>query len=602
MKKTARKLNYNSKIIFLIDLYLNLLILLFIIPLFNYAIKFSMKITRQSYITQENLTKFLLSPSSILLLLLGIIVVPILIQWKLNTLVIYCEMESRYRKTYFKKILFYGLIKTIHAIRKHRITMLFSSVIFYLFTLLPVFIGVLIFSDLGPSFTPEREIITKILLILILLYTSLLFIRCAFIFHFGMMESISLKEAYRRSKALFMKHPFKIMKSYYSINLSLTIVFFIFYYLLLILTCLSVYLFSNKALAISVFLSAYPRINIYATLLYSMITFEVNLNLITSLFHTYHEEALPEATLQLPKIKPGHIYFANIVLLLLVIAAIFNFYLIIQNDALLLGNAISGIEISSHRGNSHISPENTIPALENAIRANSDYAEIDVQETKDGVLVLLHDSNLYRTSGVNRYIWDMTAEEVGKLDVGSWFGNEFTDTRIPTLEEALVLCKGKIKLNIEIKSSKYAPEIEEKLALLIEQYDYINQCVVSSMDYTALVKIKKMNDEIKTGYIMSAVYGNLYDKKYVDFYSIRSRYITKKIIESAHQQGKAVHAWTVNSSQELERLKSIGIDCVITDDPINAREVLYRDDTNDSVIQLINRMFRSRSLYTFLHY
>jgi len=193
----------------------------------------------------------------------------------------------------------------------------------------------------------------------------------------------------------------------------------------------------------------------------------------------------------------------------------------------------------------------------------------------------------------------MNLAEVKKLDVGSWFGNEYSGTQIPTLSEVLEYCKGKIKLNIEVKLPNKSTDIQDKLVELIEEYDYVDQCVVSSSNYAVLVKIKKLNGNIKTGYILSAVYGNFYDRKYVDFYSIRYNYISSKIVELAHQSGKEVQAWTVNSSREMERLKALKVDCIITDNPTHAREVLYSDDMNDSFINLINRMFRNRSLYSF---
>lgn len=602
MQRRYMKLSFNTKNIFLINLCINLIFLLFLIPIINLALKFSMKISGQSYITAENLVRFLISPSSIIFILLIIVIVPFLILTKLVSIVYYCNTQRLYRKPYLSRNIIYGFFKTLATLRKHSITYIYYSVMFYIFTMLPVLIGITFYTDLGNDIHGSKELTFRILIILLLIYIHLIFFRTAFTFHFGMMDDIDLKTAKHRSRELFKNHWLRIVKRFYAANLKLTLGFFLFYYFLLFVTCLSVYQFSSKSLAISVFLSAYPRINLYATIFYGMVTFTVNMNLMTSIFHTYHGNELPEQLPELPKLRSRHRYFANSLLLILLFAAAYNFYLVIHNDSLFLSDALSGILISSHRGSSQIAPENTIPALENAILANSDYAEIDVRETKDGVLILLHDKNLYRTSGVDQYIWNMSYPEIIRLDVGSWFGNEFIDTRIPTLEEVLVLCKGKIKLNIEVKASKKYPYLEEKLVSLIEQYDYVNQCVVSSADYTALIKIKRLNEDIKTGYIMTAVYGTLYDKEYADFYSIRSRFITKKIVESAHREGKEVHAWTVDSTRELERLKSIGIDCIITNNPIKAREVLYRDDTNESFIQLINRMFRNRSLYTFLNY
>lgn len=134
---------------------------------------------------------------------------------------------------------------------------------------------------------------------------------------------------------------------------------------------------------------------------------------------------------------------------------------------------------------------------------------------------------------------------------------------------------------------------------LIKKYEYEYQCVVSSTNYLTLKKVKLLNKDIRTGYILSAVYGNFYNKAYIDFFSIRSNFINLKVVSNIHEVGKEIHAWTVNTSGELERMKSVGVDCIITDRPSTAREVLYRDDTNDSFIELIYRMLGNRSLYRF---
>lgn len=602
---TNRKLIFNTKIIMLINLCIDFLIILFFVPVISKAIKYSMHLSNLSYITNANVLHFLLTPATIIIFLVLLIIVPFLLLSKFVSLIYYCNIEGKLRRPYLLRIIAYGIFKTIYFIRKKHLSILYYSVAFYLFTLLPVIIGITIYSNLGNSLNMVKELSLKLLTIVFYLILSLLFFPSAFAIHYGMLNNISLKEACIRSKMLFMENTRKILRSFYITNLQLTVLYFLFYYLLLILIAIAAFTFSNKSLAVSVFLSAYPKINFYAMMIYSMLAFVVNMNLLNSLFHNCQNKKLPKT---MPNVFSRYHkryltlnqnkYLLNALFILMTIAAIINFYVVIRNDSLYLNEALSGIQISSHRGNSHIAPENTIPAIENAILANSDYAEIDIQETKDGSIILLHDKNLFRTAGVNRNIWEMTLEEVSQLDAGSWFGDEFIDTRIPTLEEVLQLSKGRIKLNIEIKKSSKSPDIADKLVALIEQYEFVDQCVVSSVDYSTLVKVKAANQDIKTGYILTTVYEIYHNKDNIDFYSIRSSFITKTLVDTAHQSGKEIHAWTVNSPRELERLKSINVDCIITDNPTLAREVLYLDDSNNSIIQLIKKMYVNRSLYS----
>jgi glycerophosphoryl diester phosphodiesterase len=335
-----------------------------------------------------------------------------------------------------------------------------------------------------------------------------------------------------------------------------------------------------------------------------MITFVFHINLTTSLFHTYQQEALQDILPDYPDSEYHFTYqskkqriIINGLILTLLIAGVFNLYYSIYHDSYYLGDILTGVTISSHRGNSHIAPENTIPALESAIIAGSDYAEIDVQQNKDGTLILLHDKSLQRTAGVNEFIWELTDEQLNGLDVGSWFSLDYLNTRIPTLEEVFIHCKDRIKLNIEIKITGNEQALEERLVALIEEYDYENQCIISSTNHNALRKVKGLNEDLHTGLILSAVYGNFFDKEYVDFFSIRYNFISKDIVTSAHRAGKEVHAWTVNTMRELERMKSLKVDSIITDNPSLSREILYRDDTNDTFLQLIRRMLKNRSYY-----
>jgi glycerophosphoryl diester phosphodiesterase len=335
-----------------------------------------------------------------------------------------------------------------------------------------------------------------------------------------------------------------------------------------------------------------------------MITFAFHINLTTSLFHTYQQEALQDILPDYPDFEyhfvyqsNRHRYTINGFIIVLMLVGIFNLYFSIYNDSSYLAHAITGISISSHRGNSHIAPENTIPALESAILAESDFAEIDIHQSKDGTLVLLHDKSLQRTAGVNEFIWELTDEQLNKLDVGSWFSLEYLDTRIPTLEEVLIHCKDRIKLNIEIKITGKEQKLEERLVTLIEKYHFEDQCVISSTNSNALRKVKALNKKIHTGLILSAAYGNFFDKDYIDFYSIRYNFASKEVVTNAHRAGKELHVWTVNTQREIERMKSLNVDVIITDMPTLAREVLYRDDTNDSFLELLRRMLKNRTYY-----
>ena len=117
------------------------------------------------------------------------------------------------------------------------------------------------------------------------------------------------------------------------------------------------------------------------------------------------------------------------------------------------------IAVTAHRGSSHRAPENTLGAIQQAIDDGADFAEIDVQTTADGLVVVIHDADLMRLASVNRRIQDIQYEELREIDIGSWFSSDFRKERTPTLEEAINLARGRIRLNIELKYNRPDPEL-----------------------------------------------------------------------------------------------------------------------------------------------
>src|SRR5262249_2835558 len=109
------------------------------------------------------------------------------------------------------------------------------------------------------------------------------------------------------------------------------------------------------------------------------------------------------------------------------------------------------VKVTAQRGHARAAPENTLSAVRAAIASGADYAEVDVQQTADGVVVLLHDRDLKRVAGVSRRLDELSYDEVRRLDVGSWFSPAFAGERVPTLVEVIDLCRGRIRLNIELK-------------------------------------------------------------------------------------------------------------------------------------------------------
>ena len=247
--------------------------------------------------------------------------------------------------------------------------------------------------------------------------------------------------------------------------------------------------------------------------------------------------------------------------------------------------------ITYHRGYSSRAPENTMAAFEAALEDGCPRIELDVQMTADGVAVVTHDTSLRRCTGCNANIYDLPYVQVQQLDAGRWFHRQFTGSYIPTLEEVLALCKGKAELNIEIKPSTFTPTLEAETVRLIHAYDYGADCVVTSQSYETLCKVKELDPDITTGYILALGVGTYYDLPAADFFSVESTFITAGMVQQIHLRGKTVSAWTVNRTEDARALLSLGVDDVITDKPEMVQELLNEDaDLDRNLVLMRDRL------------
>lgn len=244
----------------------------------------------------------------------------------------------------------------------------------------------------------------------------------------------------------------------------------------------------------------------------------------------------------------------------------------------------STCEVTAHRGGALAAPENTLEAFQHSIDIGADWIELDVQQTRDGVLVIMHDSNLKRTTGVDKNIWDVDYDEIKDLDNGSYFSSGLSGARICTFEQALELCKGKIKMNIEVKPDGHGTDLEKKTVDMINQCGMADQVAVASIKYDSLVKVKEYDPNITTMYDMTLAYGNISDIDDVDIYSVDEAFVTPQLAFSInHYQGEAqsngnssqkkIFAWTVNQEDNMMKMYFYGVDSLVTDNIQQAEKI-----------------------------
>jgi glycerophosphoryl diester phosphodiesterase len=305
----------------------------------------------------------------------------------------------------------------------------------------------------------------------------------------------------------------------------------------------------------------------------------------TSYFESFHilhmtklfNDMVPTEPLALSSIKKDRLLdriFRNKILIVgLLVVSVF----IISVAVFLLEEIISlemyDIEITAHRGSSVEAPENTLSAIELAIANGADYVEIDVQQTSDGHLILLHDYTLLRTTGFDEHISNITLDQIQTLEAGSFHSKKFEGEPIPTLAQVFKSTKGRIKYNIELKISGHEKDYLEELIGLINEYDVLSDCVITSSNYELLQALEALEPKLNTGYIMFIASGNL-EKLNVDFYSVEQQVASSNFVAEAHKLGRQVHVWTINETEDILDLLLIGVDNIITDYDRSFKETL----------------------------
>ncbi|WP_040950609.1 glycerophosphodiester phosphodiesterase [Gorillibacterium massiliense] len=235
--------------------------------------------------------------------------------------------------------------------------------------------------------------------------------------------------------------------------------------------------------------------------------------------------------------------------------------------------------ISAHRGDveNTTTPENSLPAVLDAIDKGIQSVEIDIQLTKDGVAVLNHDATLKRMAGVNSRINDLTYAQVSKLAIGK--DPDGNPVPIATLEDVLGEAKGRIKLLLDLKPYGTSEPLVKETIRLVHEYEMEDAVYIQSFDSTVLRQIRALSPDIRIGQIMYFAFGNLSSQD-VDFYTVEQVMVTKSFVDQAHAAGREVLVWTVNGRRNLKEMLKFKIDGLITDTPVQAQSMIELDFIN----------------------
>ncbi|MDE7312304.1 MAG: glycerophosphodiester phosphodiesterase [Eubacterium sp.] len=233
----------------------------------------------------------------------------------------------------------------------------------------------------------------------------------------------------------------------------------------------------------------------------------------------------------------------------------------------------------AHRGASAYAPENTLAAFQQAAETGADGIELDVQKTKDGRLVVIHDETVDRVSRASGWVRDFTYEELRKINVNQHFP-QFGIQAVPTLEEVYELIRPTgLTVNVELKTGVvFYPEIEEQVLDVTKCMGMQDRVIYSSFNHYSIRKIRRLQSDAVTGMLYqdgiigaaeyasktvqaNALHPAVFNVQYPDFFKECQKY------------GLKVHVWTVNEANYMRLLCEYGADAMITNDPKLAKAV-----------------------------
>ncbi len=254
-------------------------------------------------------------------------------------------------------------------------------------------------------------------------------------------------------------------------------------------------------------------------------------------------------------------------------------------------------EIWAHRGASRKYIENTISAFQQAIDDGAEGIELDVQRTYDGQLVVYHDENLKRLTGVNKFVWEMNWSELKGLDLHA-LNDE--DTSIPLLEEVLALLKPtNLTLNIELKNSYFFyPEMEEEVLKMVKDYSMLDQVLFSSFNHESMQKMSQLAGSAYCALLTSDIQVEPWDyAKKVGVGAIHpmiNSFQQKDYIKQAHAHGLKVNAWTADEEVHIYAGFLLGVDAIMTNEPDKAVQLReqFQADGGQKAIEMVQTFQR----------
>lgn len=605
LKRTFQTLDFNRKTLWTFEVLYRVFGFFVIYPLAQLFINLSISLFPSIYITRGQILDYLFYPTTIAIFLFLFILVGFYVFFEIITLTLLFSFNRKGVIIGVLNLFNMGLKQTGKVIKKYHVILIIPTLLFILFVELLQIFGV--FATIR---IPEQylDIIETRGLYQVMMYGTLFlffifFIETLFVLTQAVLEGSPMRQLYKSQTHLMKNRRIKIMVTFAGLNLALNILLYVLYLGLVLLVGFTIYIVRGQAFVLALLLTGLYVIFFIIGTIGTLILIPINQALITTLYF----ERQAKSDVLLSDITPiklhskfDFVLSKRAIAVIIVILFAINITNVSQaiNQSRVQAAFFNQPEIIAHRGAMEDAPENTLAAFELAIEMASSKLELDVMLTVDGHVVVMHDRTARRTTNYtgNLRIEQMTLAELKALDAGSWFSPEFEGERIPTLEEVLLMSKGRIPLLIEFKTLNNT--IVEKVIEIVSSYDMLDEVQLMSFSHNQLAHVKRINEDIQTVALISSFYGNFRDlasRPYIDGIAIEANLLlnNRSWVDITHDEGKVIYVWTVNSRARLESVSELDIDGIITDRPLLAREVAYSVRRSTFLLNIIRLLFET---------
>ena len=585
LKEIIRLVKKNWRALVTFELLYKLAVAIIFIPGLSGSFYGIMRVGGYTYLTRENTVAFLLRPTTMILLILFLLLAAGCTMIDISAVIYTLDCSRQGVRTGLNGIIKFSMKNAMRVWKMRNFLIVIVALLLMPFLSVGMASGVI--STLSvPEFIMDYIQDTNILLISffgLVAFLVFIMLRWLYAFHYYTLEGLTFSESRRKSIRLSRGHHGKDF-----LTLIITQAVFIGAFIGLFLLATAVAVGISRAFSNLFVLRWLTGTAVYFAIVLSLfIAFAlagpIICGCISALFY-YHkeqagEEIVPVEILEVRRevcLISKRVRKVRLITTGIVVAAclVLGFFLTVgwTNPN---AEYIRTTEITAHRGASAYYPENTMAAFRGAREMGADWAELDVQQTKDGRLVVIHDANTKRTTGFNAYTWELTYEQISKLDAGSFFSSDFAGEKIPLLEEVIEYAKTSgLKLNIELKPTGHEKDFEKGVVDIIRAYGFEDRCVITSQNYGVLRNVKEYAPDISTAYVTNIAYGRITQLAAADYFSIESTSATKKLISKLHNEGKQVCVWTVNREYTIKKMIERNVDNIITDDITLARKCI----------------------------